>query len=191
MLFRSGTPEGNRISTTAKFGLLSRNFSTPMVARGDSVSIGILVVAVVEEAIWYRCTLSFRSLLVDMVHDLIIGSNEQYSWSISGMQPQVHVLNVDADHVFVYVQTEGLAWRRMFKFFGEHHDLFPVLHSVDAWKQTRKDVRRQILVFLTAFAVERQFKNQCTVDFSPLYPVTMLAGWVTLELLEDNPFVRE
>ena len=97
-----------------------------MVARGDSVSIGRLVVAVVEEAIWYRCTLSFRSLLVDMVHDLIIWSNEQYSCSISGMQPQVHVLNIDADVVFVYVQTEGLVWSRMFECFGEYHDLFAV-----------------------------------------------------------------
>ena len=133
-LVTNGTPEGKRINTTAKFGLLSRNFSAPMVARGDSVSIGILVVAVVEEAIWYRCFLSFRSFLVDMVHDLLIGSNEQYSWSISGMQPQVHVLNVDAYLVFVYVQTEGLVWSRMFEFFGDHHDLFPILHSVDAWK---------------------------------------------------------
>ena len=86
------------------------------------------------EAIWNRCTLSFRSLFVDMVHDLIIGSNEQYSWSISGMQPKVHVLNSDADLVFVYVQTESLVWSRFFEFFGEDHDLFPVLQSVHAWK---------------------------------------------------------
>ena len=124
-----------------------------MKARGDGASVAVDV-----GAIWYRCTLSFRSLLVDMVHDLIIGSNEQYSWSISGMQPQVHVLNVDTNNVFVYVQTEGLTWRRMFKFFGEHHDLFPVLHSVDAWKQTRKDVRPQVLVIFAAFTTERQLK---------------------------------
>ena len=76
-----------------------------MVASGDKVSIDILVVTVVEETIWDRCTLSFRSLLVDMVYDLRIGSNEQYSRSISGMQPKVHVFNSDADLVFVYVQT--------------------------------------------------------------------------------------
>ena len=79
-----------------------------METSGDSVSIVILVVTVVIETVWDRCTLSFRSLLVDMVYDLRIGSNEQYSWSISGMQPKVHVLNVDADLDFVYVQTEGL-----------------------------------------------------------------------------------
>ena len=129
-----------------------------METSGDSVSIVILVVTVVIETVWDRCTLSFRSLLVDMVYDLRIGSNEQYSWSISGMQPQVHVLNVDTNNVFVYVQTEGLTWRRMFKFFGEHHDLFPVLHSVDAWKQTRKDVRPQVLIKFAAFAIERQLK---------------------------------
>ena len=133
-LVTNGTPEGKRINTTAKFGLLSRNFSATMVAGGDSVSIGILVVAVVEETIWYRCFLSFRSFIVNMVHDLIIGSNEQYSWSISRMQPQVHVLNIDADNAFVYLQTEGLVWSRMIEFFGKDNDLFPILHSVDAWK---------------------------------------------------------
>ena len=157
-LVTNRTPEGKRINTTAKYGLLSRNFSATMVAGGDSVSIGILVEAVVEEAIWCRCSLAFSSYSVNMVHDLIIGSNEQESWSISRMQPQVHVLNVDTNNVFVYVQIEGLAWRRMFKFFGEHHDLFPVLHSVDAWKQTRKDVRPQVLVIFAAFATERQLK---------------------------------
>ena len=106
-LVTNGTPEGKRINTTAKFGLLIRNISAPMVAGGDSVSIGILVVAVVEEAVWCRCFLAFSSFFVNMVHDLIIGSNEQDSWSISRMQPQVHVLNVVADLVFLYVQIEA------------------------------------------------------------------------------------
>ena len=105
-----------------------------METSGDSVSIVILVVTVVIETVWDRCTLSFRSLLVDMVYDLRIGSNEQYSWSISGMQPKVHVLNSDADLVFVYVQTESLVWSRIFEFIGEEHDLFPILQSVHAWK---------------------------------------------------------
>ena len=51
-LVTNGTPEGKRHNTTAKNGLLSHNYAAPMVAGGDSVSIGILVEAVVEEAIW-------------------------------------------------------------------------------------------------------------------------------------------
>ena len=49
----------------------------------------------------------------------------------------------------------------------------------------------QVLVFLAALAIECQLEMKCIVDVGPLYPVTMLAGSVTLMVLEDDATVRE
>ena len=156
-----------------------------MKTRGD----GVTVVAD-EGAIWYRCTCSppFCSFFDFMVHDLLLGSNEQYSWNPFRMKPKVHVLNLNATILLRQVQQEGFLCDLIFEFIGEKDDLFPILHPVDAWNETIEQVRPQVAFAPTV--MEYQYKHFCMIGRDKLVPVTMILGRLIMLVLEDNAMVN-